>query len=68
MSLKAFHLIFLIVSTLALFLMGAWAGMQYRESGGLVNLGYCVGCVLGGVGLVVYGRYFLIKLKDISYL
>ena len=68
MSLKAFHIVFIVISTLFVLGFGAWALLQYREEGGLVNLLYSIGAGLSGAGLIIYGRYFLKKLKDIGYL
>jgi len=68
MSLKAFHLVFITLSTLFLIGFGVWAGAHYWSDGGWVNLAYCIGAALSGVGLVIYGKYFLRKLKNISYL
>jgi len=68
MSLKAFHLIFITASVLLTFGFGAWSLVGYSDVGrtadlvsGLVSLGI-------GIGLILYGRYFLKKLKNISYL
>ncbi|MEX0601410.1 MAG: hypothetical protein WD021_03175 [Rhodothermales bacterium] len=68
MSLKAFHIVFIAVSTLLAVGFGVWELARYAESGnvwmlvaGLVSFGV-------GVGLVVYGVRFLRKLKHIGYL
>jgi hypothetical protein len=69
MSLKAFHILFVTVSTLLAFGFGAWAIVQYvheQSSGGQLALG--IASLVVGVALIVYGRYFLRKLKDVSYL
>ena len=64
MSLKAFHLIFIIVSIALAFGFGVWLVVQ----GGLMNI--IIGAVSFGVGvgLIFYERYFLKKTKNISYL
>ena len=69
MSLKAFHLVFICLTTAIAFGIGAW--LLHETSGdasltGLRVLGYS--SLVAGAALVVYGRYFLKKLKDISYL
>ncbi len=68
MSLKAFHLVFITASVLLSFGFGAWSLVGYSDYGRTVDLVFGVGSVGIGVGLVVYGRYVLRKLKHISYL
>ncbi len=68
MSLKAFHIVFVVVSSLLAFGFGAWALNQYLTSGGTANLAYGIGSLLAGIGLIVYGVIFLKKLKHISFL
>lgn len=69
MSLKAFHLIFVIVSTLLSLGVGFWAIRDFRLGGaGVSSLIIGLGCLAGAVGLIVYGRWFLHKLQDVSYL
>jgi len=67
-SLKAFHVIFVTVSTILAFGVGFWAMRDYftrHESGSLV---FGLTSLLGAVVLVIYGRWFLKKLKGVSYL
>ncbi len=68
MSLKAFHLVFITASVLLSFGFGAWSLVGYSDYGRTVDLVFGVGSVGIGVGLIVYGRYVLRKLKHISYL
>jgi ABC-type uncharacterized transport system permease subunit len=68
MSLKAFHILFITVSTLMCFGVAGWAFREYSLLGGAGWLAFGIGSALCGVGLLVYGRYFLKKLKHISYL
>ena len=68
MSLKAFHLVFITASVLLAFGFGAWSLVGYSDYGRTVDLVFGVGSVGIGVGLIVYGRYVLKKLKHISYL
>ncbi len=70
MSLKAVHLLFITASTLLSFGFAAWALWSYlnEEPRNTVNLIMGTVSAVLGVGLVVYGRYFLKKLKDVSYL
>ena len=67
MSLKAFHIFFMGVSILLSLGMGAWGWYRYAQDG---QAGYLAMAVvsLAAVGvLVVYARWFLRKLKNVSY-
>ncbi len=68
MSLKAFHIIFITASVLLAFGFGAWSLVGYSDSGRTADLAFGGVSVSIGVGLIVYGRYFLKKLRGISYL
>ena len=69
MSLKAFHIVFITASTLLSFGFGAWALREYLSEGASpTNLTMAALSVASGVGLIVYGRYFLKKLKTVGYL
>lgn len=68
MSLKAFHLIFVTASVAVSAFMGVWSFLQYRASGSAMHLGFTIASAVAVVALLVYGRYFLRKLKHISYL
>jgi hypothetical protein len=67
-SLKAFHIVFIFASILLAFGFGAWELMSWRDTRGTLDLVFGVISVLAGIGLVFYARYFLRKLKDVSYL
>lgn len=68
MSLKAFHIVFVVVSTLLAAGFGAWAIREFRTDGSTSTLVIGISSLLGCVALIVYGRWFLRKLSDISYL
>jgi hypothetical protein len=68
MSLKAFHLVFVVASVGLCLLMAGWSLGNYRSGGALGDLMWTVGSTLGALILLVYGRYFLVKLRNISYL
>ena len=61
MSLKAVHMIFVTLLTALSFGCAAWA----FQSG---SLQWGATAVLAGVLVIIYGVYFLKKLKKISYL
>ena len=69
MSLKAFHLVFIIAAILLAFGFAAWSLMNYSSPNGVVwDLVLGLSGDGGGVGLIGYEIYFLKKLKNVSYL
>lgn len=68
MSLKAFHLVFVTVSAILCLGFGAWAIVDYRRGGSIGSLWWGLGSLAGTVALIVYGRWFLRKLKGVGYL
>ncbi len=68
MSLKAFHIFFIVVSTLCCLGFGFWAVQDYLVTGSGVNLALGVVSLVGSGTLAWYGRWFLRKLKGVSYL
>jgi len=64
MSLKAFHVLFVTVATLLTLGFGVWS-LRVREAGYL-SLGVISMAV--AAGLVIYGVWFLRKMKGVSYL
>jgi len=69
MSLKAFHLVFIIAAILLAAGFATWSLMNYAAPGGAVS-DLVVGLVSAaiGLGLIGYEIYFLKKLKNVSYL
>jgi hypothetical protein len=68
MSLKAFHVLFIAISILLAFGFAAWSFRQFSLGGAWLDLVVGIISAVTGLGLIVYGRYFLKKLKHISYL
>jgi hypothetical protein len=69
MSLKAFHLIFISASSALAFGCGVWGLKSFFSEGGRAwDLVFGLGSLAAGVGLIFYERYFLKKLKKVSYL
>ena len=69
MSLKAFHIVFITASTLLSFGFGVWSLRNYFTPNGAALDLYLGGLsVIAGAGLIWYGKYFLRKLKSVSYL
>jgi hypothetical protein len=61
MSLKAFHLIFVTLLTGLSFGFAAWAFIAGNVLFGAAG-------IIAGIIVIIYGIYFLKKLKKISYL
>ncbi len=69
MSLKAFHLIFITAACALAFGCGVWGLRNYFSAEGkIMDLLFGIGSLAAGVGLIFYERYFLKKLKNVSYL
>ncbi len=68
MSLKALHIVFVAAATLLAAIFGAWAMQQYRGGAGTGYLMTTVVAFVAAISLIVYGRWFLRKLKNVSYL
>ena len=69
MSLKTFHLIFITASTALAFGCGIWGLKDFFSAGGRAwDLVFGLGSLAAGVSLIFYERYFLKKLKRVSYL
>lgn len=67
MSLKAFHIVFVLASVALATVVGVWSVGQARADDGgywlLAALSF-----LAAAALVVYGVWFVKKNKDVSYL
>ena len=68
MSLKAFHIVFIIFSTALCIGLGVWATRDFAQSGSFVHLSLGVGSFIASVVLACYGVWFLRKLKAVSFL
>ena len=64
MSLRAFHIVFVTVSTLLCLFLAVWAFGIARESDGIVTFLGVVG-LLGFLGMPAYGVYFYRKARNI---
>jgi hypothetical protein len=68
MSLKAFHIFFIVISTWLCVGFGFWGTRDFNLTGNMVHLALGVGSFLASGLLVWYGVWFLRKLKNESYL
>ncbi len=67
MSLKAFHVVFIVISTLFCVGFAYWALSTYSSSRSVGHLIQGVAAALGAVSLLIYGRYFLKTLRGEEY-
>jgi hypothetical protein len=68
MSLKAFHVVFIIIVTLFTLWFGYWGLQSYLDTGNVGHLWMAIGSFVGVILLIVYFRWFLKKMKNESYL
>ncbi|MFQ5490315.1 MAG: hypothetical protein ACE5GE_06290 [Phycisphaerae bacterium] len=68
MSLKAFHILFILICTALGAALVLWSVRQYRASGATEDLFLGVTGLVMVLALVPYGIWFLRKLRHLSYL
>ena len=68
MSLKAFHVFFILVSAVMCLAIGAFRAQAYAETGEFPVLAQAAVSTVAGGGLIVYLWRFLKKTKAFGYL
>jgi hypothetical protein len=68
MSLKAFHIVFIVAAILLSLGFGIWELKAWAQVRATSDLVFGIASVLVGLGLIVYAKYVLKKLKNVSYL
>jgi hypothetical protein len=63
MSLKAFHIVFIIFSTLLAIGTGAWCVWVNRVEGAPIYLAGAIASFVAAIALIVYGIWFYRKMK-----
>lgn len=66
MSLKAFHFVFIVFSTLLALGLGAWCIWINLIEGNSMYLGGAVGSFFAAIALIVYGVWFYRKMKRLG--
>jgi nitrate reductase gamma subunit len=65
MSLRAFHIVFIFLSMLLSFGFATWSYGNYQVQKDTTDLVLAVISGIAGLGLIVYGVYFLRKMRKI---
>jgi ABC-type uncharacterized transport system permease subunit len=68
MSLKAFHILFITLSFVLAAGFAGWEWMAFKNTNSVAHLVLGIGAALVAIALIIYGRYVLKKLKNVSYL
>lgn len=66
MSLKHIHVVFIAAATALSVVFGAWCYAQWQADGGGGMLFGTVGSAATAIGLLVYGRWFLVKMRGLG--
>lgn len=61
MSLRAFHIFFIVASILMSLLVGGWGVWDYRRSGSTTHLGLGIGSFVAAAVLIWYSTWFVRK-------
>ena len=64
MSLRAFHLIFILLAIIGADLFGAWSIYQWTHAGSLMILVLGIVSLAGGLGLAGYAGWFVHKMEQ----
>ncbi len=67
MGLRAFHIFFITISVIFAFFFGGWCIHHAQSDISNKTLSFVVAgfSFIAGIGLIVYGRYFMKKTKNI---
>ncbi len=68
MSLKAFHIVFVVACVMLSLGFAYWAISEYRTTHDAALLVCGILSIVGAGGMLVYGKWFLHKLRGVSYL
>jgi hypothetical protein len=66
MSLKHIHVVFIAAATALSVVFGAWCYAQWKADGGVGMLAATAASAATAVGLLVYGRWFLVKMRGMG--
>ena len=66
MSLKHIHVVFITAATALSVVFGTWCYAQWKVDGGTGMLAGAAGAAATAVGLLIYGRWFLVKMRTLG--
>jgi hypothetical protein len=66
MSLKQIHVVFIAAATALSVVFGAWCYAQWKATGDGAMLFGTAGSAATAIGLLVYGRWFLVKMRGMG--
>jgi hypothetical protein len=66
MSLKHIHVVFIAAATALAVVFGAWCYAQWKADGDGGMLFGTVGSAATAIALLVYGRWFLLKMRGVG--
>ena len=65
MSLRAFHIVFVIVTVALSLYVTVWGIREYAQERDLAALALAMLFLVAGVGMVIYGKKVFAKLRDL---
>lgn len=66
MSLRTFHIVFMVASIAMSFVVGVWGVLEYRRNENMTNLLIGVGFFVAGALLIWYSSWFVRKMRVLS--
>ena len=68
MSLKSVHIFFVLCTTLLTVVLAVWNYFNWLNFGEIFSFVYMVISILCGIVAIAYGKKFLEKFKDLSFM
>ena len=68
MSLKSVHIFFVLCTTLLTVVLAVWNYFNWANFGEIFSLVYMIISILCGIVAIGYGKKFLEKFKDLSFM
>jgi hypothetical protein len=65
MSLRAFHIVFIIVTVVLSLYVALWGIREYAQDGSATGLTLAILFFVTAIGLMIYGRKAFTKLKEL---
>ncbi len=66
MSLKHIHVVFIAAATALAVVFGTWCYAQWKADGDAAMLAGTAGSAATALGLLAYGRWFLVKMRGMG--